>query len=372
MRKNGVRALTIFFLCIVPIWMILCRDRVFSPKENRNLAGFPKVTWSSVLNGDFMDDFETYLADQFPIRDWCISVKTTALRITGKRFINDVYIADDGYLIAEESSADNDRMKELTEAVNGFAAECEGTSVSFMLVPNSSLIYEDRLPYGAKSGEDEFIDSVKEMSGSRISFVDVRDTLREHGSEGMFYKTDHHWTTRGAYYAFLEYADTVNIEPSEYEFYNVTNAFQGTQASNSGIYSTYDGIEICVPAGDAGHYVVDYTGTDTKTATLFNTEKLSEKDKYLVFQGGNYSQLEITTDAGTGRNLMIIKDSYANCMLPMLTPYYDKIIVIDPRYFYDNIYDVMQIYEINEVLFLYNANSFAEDNSLADVLKNKQ
>ena len=269
MKRNSVRTLTIIFLCVVPIWMIICKDIVFSPKENRKLAQFPKVTWNTVLSGEFMDDFETYLADQFPIRDWCISVKTTALRITGKRLINDVYIADEGYLIAKESKVDNERLLELIEAVNGFAKDMEGINVNVMLVPNASLIYEDKLPYGMTSTEEETISLVENMLSSNINFVDVTETLVLHKEEGLYYKTDHHWTTKGAYYAFHEYAKELGITPVEYEFYNVSNTFQGTQASNCGIYSTYENVEICVPADSAGNYVVKYLDNKSKTASLF-------------------------------------------------------------------------------------------------------
>lgn len=372
MKRNSVRTLTIIFLCVIPVWMIICKDIVFSPKENRKLAQFPKVTWQSIVNGDFMDDFETYLADQFPIRDWCISVKTTALRITGKRLINDVYISDDGYLIAKESLVDNGKIIELTNSMNEFAEAMEGVKVNFMLVPNASLVYEDKLPYGMKSDEDTTIKLIRDRMTDKVNYIDVVPTLLDHKDDGLFYKTDHHWTTRGAYYAFYEYAKQMDISPVQYEFYNVANTFQGTQASNSGIYSTYENVEICVPNRSAGNYVVRYLDNNLKTASLFFKDKLDEKDKYQVFLGGNYAQVEITTDAGTGKNLMIVKDSYANCMIPMLTPYYDKIIIIDPRYFYDDIREIIKINKVNEVLFLYNVNSFVEDNSLVDVLNKKQ
>ena len=184
--------------------MIICKDIVFSPKENRKLAQFPKVTWQSIVNGDFMDDFETYLADQFPIRDWCISVKTTALRITGKRLINDVYISDDGYLIAKESLVDDGKIIELTNSMNEFAEAMEGVKVNFMLVPNASLVYEDKLPYGMKSDEDTTIKLIQERMTDKVNYINVASTLLDHKDDGLFYKTDHHWTTRGAYFAFCE------------------------------------------------------------------------------------------------------------------------------------------------------------------------
>lgn len=153
-----------------------------------------------------------------------------------------------------------------------------------------------------------------------------------------------------------------------YNFYDVTGSFQGTQSSNSGVYSTYETVTIGVPDNSIGTYTVEYVKEGKKTTSLFDDSKLKEKDKYQVFLGGNFAQVDITTTAGTGRNLMIIKDSYANCFIPLLTPYYDKIIVIDPRYFYDDIYTLIEAYGISDVLFMYNVNSYVEDNSLEDIL----
>ena len=140
-----------------------------------------------------------------------------------------------------------------------------------------------------------------------------------------------------------------------YNFYDVTGSFQGTQSSNSGVYSTYETVTIGVPDNSIGTYTVEYVKEGKKTTSLFDDSKLKEKDKYQVFLGGNFAQVDITTTAGTGRNLMIIKDSYANCFIPLLTPYYD-------------IYTLIEAYGISDVLFMYNVNSYVEDNSLEDIL----
>lgn len=368
MKKYSVRIITIIFLCLVPVWMIVCKDVMFSQKENRNLAQFPKLTWTTLSNGEFMDDFETYMADQFPIRNWCVTLKTTVLKTTGKRLINDVYLAKDNYLIAKESKVDPDRLKEMTDTVNTFADKIGDAKVNLLLVPNSSLIYEDKLPYGAESTQKTTIKDVKAALSDKVTYIDVYNTLKEHKSDDLYYKTDHHWTTKGAYYSFLVYAKANGIKTTKYQFYPVTGGFQGTQASNSGVYKTYEKISICVPENSVGTYVARYVNEDKTTTSLFEEDKLKEKDKYQVFMGGNYAEVDISTTANTGKNLMIIKDSYANCFIPMLTPYYDKIIVIDPRYFYDDIYVITKINKINEVLFLYNINSFVEDNSLRDII----
>ena len=372
MKKNASRIITIFFLCLMPLWMVLSEDVEFSDTENRYMASFPEITMTSVLNGDFMSGIETYLTDQFPVRDACITLKTNTLRLFGQRKINGVYLADNGYLIAEEESFDDEKVMEMTDCINDFADRLDGVEVRFMLVPNAVSIYEEKLPYGVKSTQKNTIDMVEDRLGSNITAVDVYDTFKDNASQQLYFKTDHHWTARGAYLAFLEYAKAAGLDTDsvEYDFMCVSGDFQGTQASNCGVYSSSDIVNICVPENSRGSYIVNYIEKTEKTATLFDESKLKEKDKYLVFMGGNYPQVDVTTNAGTGRRLLVVKDSYANCMIPMLTPYYDSIIVVDPRYYYDNIYDLIQSSGINEVMFLYNVNSYVTDNSLEDVLDN--
>lgn len=370
MRKNSSRIIIIAFLCFVPIWMFAVKDKTFSDKENRYLAKFPKLTWSTLTDGTFMDDLETYLADQFPLRNASITLKTNALRATGQKKISGVYMGDNGYLIAEEEEYDRDKVADIVESINNFAHNLNDVKVNMMLVPNSVSIYSNKLPAGVASNQENTINMIYNRLSEDITAIDVYNVFEEHKDYQLYYKTDHHWTVKGAKIAFDEYAkktglDTENVN---YETYCVSSDFLGTQASNCGVYSSKDMVNICVPENSAGTYVVNYVYETKKTASLFDMDKLETKDKYLVFMGGNYARVDIETNAENDKNLLIIKDSYANCFIPMLTPYYKTITVVDPRYFYDNIYELTDSNKINEVLFLYNVNSFVTDNSLKDIL----
>ena len=370
MKKRFIRIIFIAFLSFVPLWMIFSKDRTFSEKENRFLAAFPNPSLESVLDGSFMKDFETYMTDQFPQRDACIVLKTNTLRLLGQKQMNGVYLADDGYLIAEENEFEADKVNKTISSINGFAGNLDGVNVNFMAVPDAVSIYEDKLPYGVKSTQKSMIDTMEAMLSDRVNVIDVYDTLYANRTSKLYYKTDHHWTVEGAYLAFKEFAaaEGLSANDSDYETYCVASGFRGTQASQSGVYTSDDVVNICAPKDSAGTYVVNDVEDTRKRATLFDEAKLDEKDKYLVFMGGNYSQVNIATTAGTGKNLLVIKDSFANCFVPLLTPYYDNIIVVDPRYFYDDIYNVVQRNSITDVLFLYSVNSIVKDNSLSDVL----
>lgn len=121
---------------------------------------------------------------------------------------------------------------------------------------------------------------------------------------------------------------------------------------------------------NATEAVVNNVNEKKKTATLYDTSKLKGKDKYALFLGGNYPILDIKTTADSTDRLLIIKDSYANSLIPFLIPYYREIVVVDPRYYYDDIEKVMKKDNITSVLFLYNGNTFVKDNSISGVLQN--
>lgn len=373
MKRYLLRYIVLALLLGVLVWMVLDEDRIFSDQENRNLAQFPEISVESVFTGEFMSEFETYLADQFPVRDACIKIKTAALRASGQKLIGDYYLANDNYLIQKDSPCDWEQVDEMLGLINKMSKEYENVNVSFMLAPTAMSIYEDKLPYTAETTQLETMDEIESKLDDSVNYIDIYDAIYEKRAMGMYYKTDHHWTSRAAYVAFGCYADSLGISysDSDYSFMAVTNEFQGTCASGSGIYEAMDLIEICVPNNSEGTYVVNYVESMKKNASLFDSSKLEIKDKYQVFMGGNHSQVDITTNAKTGRNLLLIKDSYGNCMVPILTSHFDKIIVVDPRYFCGDIYEVMATYRINEVLFMYNVNSFVTDNSL-DVMLAKE
>ena len=206
--------------------------------------------------------------------------------------------------------------------------------------------------------------------------MDVAKTLKKHKSEDIYYRTDHHWTTLGAFYAFQELASSMKLDTSkvsEWKSYAVTSEFNGTLSATSGYETGYEEpIYIYAPENieDAPEVVVNYVNEKKKTATLYDSSKLEEKDKYAMFLGGNYPMIDIRTTADTTDRLLLIKDSYANCLVPFLVPYYREIIIIDPRYYYGDITEVMESNKITSVLFLYNGNTFVEDNSINGVLEN--
>ena len=384
LKKKGavISIVMIWLFCLVIFGMsglhILSEDKSFSESENRVLATFPKLTVSSVADGSFMKDFETYLTDQFPFRDGVISAKTFVDRVFGKNEENGVYIGKDGFLFDSQTAYEADRVKKLSKAVKKFSDSHSDLKTAFLLAPNSTYVYSDYLPkYLELPLQNKQINSLRKKTASdNMLWLSAASLLKKNADKTqLYYKTDHHWTTRGAYLLFKEICVQWGLESSKkeidkkYDFFEVSTTFEGTLASTSGVHGTTDKIEICVPKDSEGTYVAYFESSGEKTASLFFADKLETKNQYEVFLGGNYDKVIISTVASTNKSLLLIKDSYANCMIPMLTPYFSKIVVIDPRYLTDSLDSIIKENEFTHMLYLYNLNTLLEDNSLIPCLE---
>ena len=349
---------------------ILVKDREFSDSENRMLAQFPEISFSSLLDGSFLEGLGDYTADQFPGRDAWITLNLKMNMALGQKEFNGVYLCEDGYLIQIPQEPNWVQAERNLAAAETFAAKYPDLNMVMTVAPNAVTVLSDLLSANAPARDQR--EDIAWIQGQldAVQFCDVTDALAAHSDEYIFYKTDHHWTSLGAKYAFYAMAERMNLEPikeGDYTAYPVSNTFQGTLASKSGSHTSSDTVEIYIPHSGIDYYVT-YADTGENISSLYRRSALNEKDHYTVFFGGNHARVDITTTADTGRCLLLFKDSYANCMVQFLFPYYDHITMIDPRYYYDNIDLVIKSESITDVLFLYNADTFLNDTSLADVL----
>ena len=190
----------------------------------------------------------------------------------------------------------------------------------------------------------------------------------------MYYRSDHHWTSTAAHYVFEEYAKQNELDTIDHKFepYLISRDFYGTLASRSSYYSgNPDEIYMYASTNKEDKSTIAYVEEQKKSASFYDQEKLKTKDQYAVFFGGNHPLMEINTTSAVDKTLLIFKDSYANCFIPFLTPYYSRIVVVDPRYYAGDIHQLMKDQSVQEVLFLYNANTFYQDTSLDVLLGSK-
>ncbi len=368
-----IRLAKIFVVVLGLVFLInlIKRDEEFSESENRMLTGRPEMTWESVKSGKYMSEFESYVSDQFFMRNQWITLKLYEDKLMGKKESNGVYLGKKGYLIEKPDMPDWENVEKNVKSIAALAERHSDIPVYMSLVPNASHILKDKMPYGAPvRNQDEDIARIRHFGGNSIKNIDISSVMKKHAQEEIYYKTDHHWTSLGAYYGFKEIAKEMNLEnvALDYNVYTVAEDFQGTLASKSGYHGSEDTVKIYEPKDVRTEYIVLYTEEGKKTTSIYDSASLKKKDKYTVFFGGNHARIDISTTQKERRNLLLFKDSYANCMVQFLLPYYQNIIVIDPRYFYDSVDNIIESCMITDILFLYNVNTFVTDNSIADVL----
>ena len=348
---------------------VLHRDRDVSESENRKLAQRPKFSMSAVLDGSYFSGITAWYNDQFIGRDGWITMNLGGQKLIGRRESGDVYLGRKGYLLKKPVEMNAEAVDPKTEAIRAFAAAYPDVRMYFALAPDAATILTDKVPRNAPLPDQlGQIQKIYTRLGT-VTPLDITTTLQRHKNEYIYYKTDHHWTSLGARYAFEAMALDMDISAvSDYDVYTVSTTFRGTQSSESGDRSSKDSVDVYVPKDTDVRYMVSYPSTQEKSASMYKRECLNVKDHYTVFFGGNYPMVEISTTANTGRNLMMFKDSYANCFIQFLTPYFDNIIMIDPRYYYDDLTSVVTTQGITDILFLYSADTFMTDTSLTDVL----
>lgn len=363
----------ILLIFILTILNLLKKDQSFSESENRMLAEKPKFSVDRLVQGKYTDSFETYVNDQFIFRDFFVKVKTMTDYLLGKREENNVFLGKKGYLIENFTEPDEENVKANEEAILSFSNEQSQIKQYMLLTPTAISILDDYLPLFARANDQRtaISDFRTALEESPIEMIDVEEALLENKKSGVFYKTDHHWTSFGAYVAFEEAAKVMGLqtETVSYEANIVTYDFQGTLSAKSGFRTNEkEEMEVYLPKSGGVSYVVNYVEEQEKTTTLYNTDKLKERDKYAMFLDGNHPLVKIQTTAESGERLLIFKDSYANSFIPFLLPYYREIVIVDPRYYYEDIRELIEEEEISQILYLYNANTFFEDNTLRTVL----
>ncbi len=378
MKKAQTYSIIVLFLLLifgVGIATLFHQDRVYSETENRTLAQMPALKLSSVLDGSFESGYEDYLTDQFILRDNWIAMKTGIERATLHTDSNDVYFADDDYLIEAHtgtftSDLAGQNLSYLAEFAGIYAPKFGSDHMTVMLVPNAVDIFRDKLPaFASPYDEETYLAEAAEKMPDGIWF-DAGAVLSAHSREDLYYKTDHHWKTLAAFYVWQAWAEREGLPVKTADAFTVetvTDTFEGTVQAKLGIHTVTDSIERYVDP-DAPDYTVEKDKSGVYEDSLYNEEALQTKSKYDYFFGGNNALTQIRTQAGTGRKILVVKDSYANCFVPFLLSDFDQIDALDIRYYNQELSSLIEEEGYTDLLFLYNASGFAEDTSLGKLL----
>ena len=357
------------FLVIYFFLDLFTPDKAFDDLLNKPLAQKPAFSVEKLVSNVYTKDYEKYLKEQFALKNGWVTMKGRVESLMLKSENNGVIYGDDAYQFTKLYGFDPEQLGENVQAIYDFSVR-HPDKVSFMLAPSSSLVLEDKLPTSTHYvDENGFTDDILSTLGETANIIDVRPTLLEHSDEYVYYRTDHHWTTLGAYYAYLEFIEPKGFTPFDLEANNPTEVadFYGTTYSKSLWHKTepdiltYYDIDNPMQIFDAGKEPV--------TSTMYNKEKLETRDKYASFI---YSNNAFSTIEGDGEGkILVIKDSYGNSLVPFLTANYAQIDVVDLRALKGNVETFITENEYDDILVLYNFQTFITEDPKVFYLNHK-
>lgn len=337
-------------------------DRTHSENENRFLQTLPEFSWSGLVSGEFTTDFDQYITDQFPFRDEFVGMKTWLERASGKHDSGGVYLCEDGSLIEMFTQINAQRYEENMQSVWCFvdAAQEEGIRTWVMLAPTASGMLKDSLP--AYAPEIDQASLLAQAAAGHGTFVNVMDALAEHKDDYIYYRTDHHWTSLGAYRAYAAWKEQAGEVPaplSAFEARVLSAEFLGTTYSKANLHQVE--ADVITAYESATPPKVEFPLTGEGQTGLYTQTYLQGKDKYSAFLNGNQPSTIIHGFGDEGKKLLLIKDSYANCFAQFLVYDYAQIHLIDLRYNKQSMSDYAKENGIDEILILYNLKGFQED-----------
>lgn len=353
---------------------------IFAPKdaasvqeENREIAQMPKFCTETVFSGDFSKDFEDYLADNVGFRG-----KFTALaaKLNMYKGVNSKYgtlvSVNKGLGVGESSKGSliilDDKIMEVykkdkkaeklyTKALNGYAESIpEDVNIYSMLIPTQ---IEFECPQMGDS-QKETIDSVYKNADERITKINVYNAMKENIDDYIYFRTDHHWTQRGAYLGYCKFVESAGMTPVKlsdltadkrggflgYLYNQANNPIMKKYADDIEWFTGAENFAVAVNDKDADGTYIDY---ETR---IYNIPSDDEAPKYKLFMGGDHSYLKIKGAVQNGRTVCVIKDSYGNALLPLLTNSYETVIAVDPRSYNGKVSELVVNENVDDLLIL--------------------
>lgn len=330
------------------VLMVIIPDREISQKENRTLQQVPTFSFDKFKNGDLTKQTSRYLVDQFPFRDGFVALKAYCELALFKHENNGIIYGKGGVLIPR-GEIENDRMEENLNSISKLSSSTN-KSIVVVPLPRTVDVYKNLLPK-LYPYECEVKIWQKLLNKNSIPDVKILDLCSALDTNGGYYKTDHHYTTKGAYITYCALGEELEFTPKGEDFFKVetvTTEFCGTSMRSSGFYFVKkDEIKLYRYENDTKYTVI----ADKKDMSLYDFDKLNTVDKYAVFLGGNHARVDITSEQQGREKLLIIRDSFADSIAPFLALHYD-LILIDLRYYTDSIKQLIETECIDKVLVL--------------------
>ncbi len=364
-KRSDILTCVLFcgFLTVMFTLFLLLPRQDFSEKEKRVLAENPRLTWETLSSGEYGEKIETYLADHIPGRDFFVGLNAYYDLLSGRQVTKDVYLAEGDRIVEAPVQWNESQALRNMTAINKFA-ETTGKKVDLMLVPSAGFSLEQTITGLADPYTDsQMIRDIYAMAGQNVEGLDLIPAFNQAGDpQALYYRTDHHWTSLGAYTAYEAYMKALGRDYTPKGDFAVTShgGFYGSTHSRSGLWLTKsESVELW----DSGK---DFTVTNSESKEvhngLFYENRLEELDKYTVYLDGNHSLVRIENPAAAGKgNLLVIRDSYANCLGTFLAESYASVTLVDLRYYKKPVSELLASEEFSDVLVCYSIGNFMTD-----------
>ncbi len=343
---------------------IISPNRAFSNKENRFLKVLPKFDYKSLISGKFGSEFEDYTSDQFVFRDQWITLKTLGDLSLLKKDNGRVYFGKDGFLFDLKEDFSYEDLEKNINNINKFLKKAGNYNINIKigLIPGKAQVLVEKLPkYGPSLDENLIKDILEKGLSKNGQTIDFLEVLSKNKDQYIYYRTDHHWTSKGAYLAYKAYIEDLGLEaiPEEdFKIETISNDFWGTIYRKANYYKGDPDQIFTYNKGQVVEEIL--VNTKDKMDSLYDDSYLDKLDKYSYFLSGDQALLEIKTSVKNGKNLLLVKDSFANSMIPFLVHHFENLTVVDPRYYKASLEDLIIEKDINDLLILFNVENFSE------------
>ncbi len=375
-KASDISICVLCFLISFSFFLLLIfgSHKDFSERENRALQKPPKLSFSALADGSFFRKLSNFSSDQFPFRPLFCSLSSLSELALLRNECNGIIIADEGQLISRHDEKANVLSSNL-DAISSFF-ESHGDLPSFLLVaPRAIDVEKENLPslFYEDYGKNSYDVLHERIANEKL--IEIQEQLKNLSQNGeqTWYATDHHWTTRGAYETYLCLCKKLGKSAYSPEYFNVecvTKDFLGTSFSRSGLPESHlnaDTIELYRYSGDDDIEVIYPTAKKTVYG-FYDMTALERKDKYQIFLGGNTDLLQIRDPSKGKPRMLLIKDSFANCLIPFLALHYD-IDVIDLRYYKSSLKKFTENKTFDTILVVYGIDTLGSQGSCAHITK---
>jgi len=353
-----------FLGCMMLLYLCLPKAD-FSQQEKRYLAEAPQLTWESLSSGEFSADVDTFMADHIPGRSFFVGLNAYYDLLTGRQPSKDILLADNHRLVEAPVTRNDTAISKNMEIINRFA-ESSPVAVDLMIVPSAGWASRSHIQGLHDAYEDgALIADIYAQAGSNVRTVDVVSAFDSAPEpEALYYKTDHHWTSLGAWTACRSYMEMLGRTYISRENYRIESisGFRGSTYTRSALWLT--------PAEDlelwhsGAPITVTHEESTEPNEGVFFRERLAEADKYTVYLDGNHALVRLESPEAEGGKLLVIRDSYSNCLGAFLADSYETVVLADLRYYRQPLSELMAQEDFDQVLICYSIGNFLTDTNM--------